>query len=480
MSEFSIPQQGILIGDASRAPYDADEWSIDYTAKLLGFASRDNYGVILGYDNGVNFSLEVTPKAVANNQIEIKIGSAVVRGTLYVNDATETKTVQPNISGQARIDTVILRKDYVTQEIRAVILQGSPAASPVAPTLTQNVGLNVWEVPLANIAVANGFSAITESQITPRQHFVNVGDGVYIDHVLNDSGVTLNDGDVVVWKTGTVKAVTTTTTLNDWKVAGVWRGITANGGYGRLQIKGFGKVRVRVQNTAGIGSATLEVGVQLVTSATSTYSTLSTYKTSMALLVGGFQPAMAMNPIGTLMQSVSIFGGATFTGQLLAYIDVQYQLAPATAIVKSTGTGDAGTFTSGSWVTRGSMALTASNGFVSVTGANTIVLQPGTYRIRGYASGYRCDGHLARLQDTTNAATIAVSTPAYSPSAADSSQTFAEFDTYLTVEAATNYQLQQRCTTTRATDGLGKYVGFASESVTFALLEITRRYEVLP
>lgn len=486
MSEFSLPQQGILVGDASRAPYDADEWSIDYTASLLGFAHRANYGVILGYDNGVNFSLEVTPSTVPNTNVELKIGAAAVRGTIYVNNATLTLAVQPNVSGNPRIDTVVIRKDYIAQTVRAAILQGAPAATPVAPTLTQSA-TTIWEIPIADLSVINGFTAIDNPEITPRSQFVNVGAGSYSDLVLNDSGVTLYDGDVVIWKEGTAKAVTTTTTPNHWLVAGVWRGVTANGAYGRIQTKGFGKIRIRAQNLS-ISGLGIKVGTPLVTSTIAKYSTHVDFRAVNAQLRGAPATGTSMATVGYLMEVVSVSSLETIEKIALAYIDVEPRRSPATTILKSTGTANAGTFTSGSWVARlfntddrglGEGVGFGNNYVSNNAGTGNIIIQPGRYRIRGYGAGYRCDGFLARLQNTSNGSTVVVSTPGYSPSAADSTQAFAELETFLVIEGAATFQFQQRCTTTRATDGLGKYVGFSAETVTFAQLEITRMDEVL-
>ncbi|MCI0353230.1 MAG: hypothetical protein L0Z53_27750, partial [Acidobacteriales bacterium] len=301
----------------------------------------------------------------------------------------------------------------------------------------------------------------------------------------------LTDGMTVIWKGGVASAVTTTTTRNHWRVAGVWRGRTPNGGYGRVQTRGFGKLLVHASNSSA-ATKTINISTPLVTGFTAGQATIVDFRANNATIGGANGDGTAMATVGYLLEQLTVLGTGGFQNrQALAYIDVQQHTNPATAILKIKGTGDAGTFTSGSWVARifntfndgrgDGVIANFENNYVThneITG--TITLQPGRYRIRGYGAGYRVDGHLARLQDTTNTLTIIVSTPAYSPSAADSTQSFAEFETFLVVETATNYQFQQRCTTTRATDGLGKYVGFSGESVTFVHLEITRLDEVLP
>lgn len=500
MTQDSAPQDGILIGDAVQAPYDADEWGLIWS-KINGFAARPDYGVVQGYDNGTNFGLEVTQVAVPAANVELKVGAALVTGTLYWTDATVTLPIGANISGNARIDTVVIRKDYIAQTIRAVVRQGTPAATPVPPTLTQ-IANTTWEIPIADIAVANGFTTIVDANITGRHEFVNVGNGTFVDHVLNNSGAVLEDGDVVIWDYSTTRAATTTTISNHWKLAGVWRGRSAIGAYGRVQTKGFGRLKVRISNDS-VSPASVGIGTPLVSGYVAKKATSVNIRNTVSSFRGtdgevtnprgrtGSAPAL----LGHLMQSTgTILGsGGTFDGLLLAYIDVQKRANPHKTVLKRKSTADNGTFTSGSWVARvfnqishgaeldTSLAAPnmALNNYVSVnTGTGAMTLQPGRYWIKGWSAGYRCDGHLTRLQDTSNATTIVVSQPAYSPSAADSSQSFAELETFLIIEAATVYELQARCTTTRASDGAGKYVGFSAESVTFVYLEIERMDEV--
>lgn len=498
MTQVSAPQQGILVGDATEAPYSADEWSLIWS-KINGFASRANYGVIFGYDNGTNFSLEVTQVTVASANVEVKQGAAQVTGTLYWSTATETLAIAANASGNARIDTVVLRKDYVAQTIRLVVRQGTPAASPVPPTLTQSAG-TTWEIPLADIAVANGFSAITNANITFRHEFCNVGNGSFIDNVLNNSGVTLEDGDVVVWDTTTARAVTTTTQSNNWRVAGVWRGRTASAERGRIQTRGIGRVKVKVGNTNGIASITLKIGTALVTGYEAKKATAVTIRKTPGTSVGtdGEPTDSARGRTGSAPAQLAVVLEAptlanNFDLAVLCYIDVQQPRNPHTTIFARYGNSDNGTFTSGSWAastmthmshgaelyTIATNANFRTNNYVSFDLANSrFTIQPGRYLVRARTPGYRVDGHLCRWQDITNAVTVEMGHSAYSPSAADSTQSYSTLETFLIVETATVYELQVRCATTRATDGRGKYVGFGGDSIYYDYLEITRFDEV--
>ncbi|MES2405559.1 MAG: hypothetical protein V4567_14660, partial [Pseudomonadota bacterium] len=49
-----------------------------------------------------------------------------------------------------RIDRVVLRADFVNNNIVLDVLQGTPAVSPAAPALTQNT--SIWEISLAQMS----------------------------------------------------------------------------------------------------------------------------------------------------------------------------------------------------------------------------------------------------------------------------------------------------------------------------------------
>lgn len=165
MTQTSAPWEGLLVGDAINAPYSALEWAAFWN-KLHGVGSSyPNYGIVPGTGDGTYDSLQVFTSSGA--VIEVKPGSALVNGQLYTSSAAEQLTVAANASGNARIDTAVLRADYTAQTIRLVLKQGTPAASPARPSLTQSASL--WEIPLADVAVANGFSSIVASNITDRR-----------------------------------------------------------------------------------------------------------------------------------------------------------------------------------------------------------------------------------------------------------------------------------------------------------------------
>lgn len=205
MTQTSAPWDGISVGDATTAPYSADEWA-HLWALLQGVGSIfPNYGVIRGTGDGTYDPLQVIASGSAN--VDVKIGSALIQGKIYENTAAVTLTVAANASGNPRIDTLVLRVDYVAQTIRAVLKQGTPAGSPTPPALTQSAGVT-WEIPLANIAVANGFSTIAQADITDRRRATDSTNHGWHPYVYMDNyipGNAYSSGDI--WTTGIARAM---------------------------------------------------------------------------------------------------------------------------------------------------------------------------------------------------------------------------------------------------------------------------------
>lgn len=171
MTEYGAPFDGLLTGDASVAPYSATEWARIWRLRHGVGTPFPNDGVFKGTGDGTYPALQVRATTIVSSNVEVQIGAALVDGRFYENTAANTLAVAANASGSNRIDTVILRLDYVAQTIRLIVKQGTPAGSPVRPTLQQDA--TYWEIPLADIAVANGFATLAQSVITQRQRYVH-------------------------------------------------------------------------------------------------------------------------------------------------------------------------------------------------------------------------------------------------------------------------------------------------------------------
>ncbi len=243
MAESSRPWTGTTIGD--KGPYSAGQWQEAWQTGM-GFAGqRANAGVLLGSgDTGIR-GLSISQSSPVAASVRVEPGSALVQGIFYRNSVALNLTIAANASGNPRIDIVVLRIDYAAQTVRLAVKQGTAAASPVRPSLTQSVGVT-WEIPLAEVAVANGFVSIANADIISLAEPANGAGAVIHDDILNNSGGELRTGDVVVWDGGTALSVTTSTDVGRMaaNVAGVWQGLNANGTRGKVLSRGISLVRV--------------------------------------------------------------------------------------------------------------------------------------------------------------------------------------------------------------------------------------------
>lgn len=162
MVESSFPFSGTSPGDAG--PYSASFFS-EVMRALLGQDLYPDASVDVNSGDGTNAALNVEETAPASAQVRIREGNAFVNGYYYNNDAIPelALTIAANASGNPRIDVIALEVDFTNQEVRAIVVQGTPAGSPVAPSLTQDAA--AWQVALAHVTVANGFATIVDADI---------------------------------------------------------------------------------------------------------------------------------------------------------------------------------------------------------------------------------------------------------------------------------------------------------------------------
>lgn len=426
MSENSRPWNGTTVGDAG--PYSDGNWQ-EVWRNIVGWGGeRANVGVFLSSGTQPDDGLRVQEQSPAAAAIDVLRGAALVRGVFYYNDATEAFTIAANSSGNPRIDTLMLRLDYALQTVRLALKQGTPAATPVPPALTQSAGI-MWEIPVADIAAADSFTSITQANITQRQEWVNAPPGVYLDSVVNNSGATLEDGDVVVWDISADRAVTTTTTANNRLLAGVWRGRTANGESGRVQTDGIGLVRV---------SAAVARGDQLATSTTARAAAAATRINAS---------------LGLVLETL----GAA--GLVLANIRIQRRTAPPFAVLedqKAQNTAG-GTSVAATWTTRDlNTEVADANSIVSIA-ANAFTPIAGVYRIHINSpfvnSATLSSSVRIRLFNVTQASVVQVSSNYAILPASDGGNVI--LATSIVANGTDAYAVQYYITNARLTNGLG-------------------------
>jgi hypothetical protein len=265
MAVTSYGWDGENIGDSG--PYSAEEeMKIRASISPRGFFNPSAAGVFAGSgapgpnSSNINiFGLDVLQTIPPSTSVRLMTGAAMVQNVIAFNDAIETLNIAANPSADTRIDTIVLRKDNTARTVRAAVLQGTPSAVPVPPTLTQDS--TTWEIAIADITLAPSYTSITNANIQPRIHLANGGPSnwLVLKDVINLTGGEANTGDVVF--TDGMTAITRNK-FGD-RVNGVWFGRTASGERGMVIVKGLAPTRMLPLQNPGApvtSSTTARVG----------------------------------------------------------------------------------------------------------------------------------------------------------------------------------------------------------------------------
>lgn len=212
----------------SAGPYSAQNWR-DIWQTWQG-QNKANRGVLRGVDN----ELAVTASSPADTNVNVGTGAAHVDGAWAYNNASKTVAIAANASGSTRIDIIVLVMDTTAQTISVAVVQGTPAAG--LPSLTQTA--LIYQIPLAYLTLASGFTSITSAMITDMREYANIPANVGVD-VTNSSGAALDSGSAVIWLAAGGAAINTTTTEGSSNIAGVVEGRIANAASGRIITHGI-------------------------------------------------------------------------------------------------------------------------------------------------------------------------------------------------------------------------------------------------
>lgn len=104
-------------------------------------------------------------------RVKVKSGQALIRGHYYQSSAEEVITVTASDPTNPRIDILILELDPSANSITLKVTAGTPAGSPVAPTVVQTDG-GIYQVKLADIAVGAGVTTIAAGNVTDTRAYL--------------------------------------------------------------------------------------------------------------------------------------------------------------------------------------------------------------------------------------------------------------------------------------------------------------------
>lgn len=132
---------------------------------------------------------------------------------------------------------------------------------------------------------------------------------------------------------------------------------------------------------------------------------------------------------------------------------------------QSSGTAG-GTFTSGAWRTRALNTTVANPNSVLVSlASNQFTLATGTYYIDAYAVGLQCSVHKTKIANITDVTDSLIGGNAQSGAGSNYSLSPSFVRGLVTIAAQKTFELQHRCVTTKATDGMGLAGSFSVAEV---------------
>jgi len=101
--------------------------------------------------------------------VDVEPGEAMVRGHYYISDAVESLALATADATNDRVDLVVLKLDPVANSITLAVKTGTPAGSPVAPSLVQT-DAGIFEQPVAEVLVPANSGVPTT--ITDKREFM--------------------------------------------------------------------------------------------------------------------------------------------------------------------------------------------------------------------------------------------------------------------------------------------------------------------
>jgi hypothetical protein len=160
----------------SSFPFDSQTSSESDWSHLFRYLTTLPGGGIIGEPTGT--ALKVTGDSSGMN-VKVAAGTAIVRGHMIISDAVTTVTISTASASNPRIDSIVLNLDPTANAISIVAVAGTPAASPVAPTLTQT-DTAVYQLKLADVLVGQSVTSIAPASVTDTRPFAGTDLGVWV------------------------------------------------------------------------------------------------------------------------------------------------------------------------------------------------------------------------------------------------------------------------------------------------------------
>jgi hypothetical protein len=339
----------------------------------------------------------------ANMVIAVASGACVVAmadaALLYSYPAAQSLTAGAADATNPRIDTVCLRfypPGVATEgRIYLELVAGTPAASPVAPTLRQST--DYWQHPLADVRVNAGVTTLAADKVTDRRTYcllypsgITAGDLFYVDATgklarlaAGTSGQYLKQGATIpAWDTITIDEIKAA--ISDTEL-GYLDGVTS-----AIQTQLDAKQGLDAQLTDIAGLTPTDNGVVIGNGSNFVVESGATLKTSLGLTVGT-DVAPVANPTFTGTVTVAALTATgdvnlgNATGDTITLTGHLETAGSAPSIAANAGAGSGASASISGNDTRGTITVTTGTGpsggvnFFTVT--NFVARASTTYKV---------------------------------------------------------------------------------------------------
>jgi len=142
--------------------------------------------------------------------VSTKTGDALIRGHYYTSTTSVTLTIAAAHATLPRIDRVVLKLDPTANSTTLVVLEGVPDASPAPLALTKTDG-DIYEFPLALVAVGAGVTVISDANLTDQRVILASTATLQSDLTALEADVATNTSDIA---TNTSDIATNTTDIS--------------------------------------------------------------------------------------------------------------------------------------------------------------------------------------------------------------------------------------------------------------------------
>jgi hypothetical protein len=106
-------------------------------------------------------------------QVKVKTGRAFIDGFYGENTSEKTISLAVGNGVNPRIDRIVLQLDQTSNKVTIEVVQGTAAASPSAPALTQSA-TGLFQFSLAQIALTASYTTVAAADVTDeRQAIIN-------------------------------------------------------------------------------------------------------------------------------------------------------------------------------------------------------------------------------------------------------------------------------------------------------------------